>query len=89
MAKGIVEAALTMNPLEVQDMSKFIIEKIFSRPDIMQLHGIQTGIKMNEQIVFAGQFGKMGLKGDATCTRKTSGAASILTQKIIFSSYKF
>lgn len=81
MAKGIVEAALTQNPLEVQDLSKFIVEKIFTRPELLRLHGIQTGIKMKEQIVFASQFGKTGLKGDATCTRKTSGAASVLTEK--------
>lgn len=81
MAKGIVESALTMNPLEVSDLSQFIIEKIFTRPELLRLHGIRTGVKMKEQIVFASQFGKTGIKGDATCTRKTSGAASTLTQK--------
>jgi hypothetical protein len=81
MAKGIVESALTMNPIEVQDLSQFIIEKIFTRPELLRLHGIRTGVKMKEQIVFASQFGKTGIKGTATCTRKTSGAASTLTQK--------
>lgn len=81
MAKGIVESALTMNPIEVQDLSQFIIEKIFTRPELLRLHGIRTGVKMKEQIVFASQFGKTGIKGTAACTRKTSGAASTLTQK--------
>ncbi len=81
MAKGIVESALTMNPIEVSDLSQFIIEKIFTKPELLKLHGIQTGIKMKEQIVFASQFGKTGIAGAADCTRKTSGAASTLTQK--------
>lgn len=81
MAKGIVESALTMNPLEVQDLQEFIIEQVFNRPELLALHGIQTGVTMKEQIVFASQFGKTGIKGDATCGRKTSGAASVLTQK--------
>jgi len=81
MAKGIVESALTMNPIEVQDLSQFIIEKIFTRPELLRLHGIRTGVKMKEQIVFASQFGKTGIKGTAACTRKTSGAASTLTEK--------
>lgn len=80
MAKGIVESALTMNPLEVQDLQEFIIEQVLNRPELLALHGIQTGVKMKEQIVFASQFGKTGLKGD-TCDRQTSGAASVLTQK--------
>lgn len=81
MAKGIVESALTMNPIEVQDLQQFIIEQIFTKPELLRLHGIQTGIKMKEQIVFASQFGKTGIKGDGTCTRKTSGASSTLTEK--------
>lgn len=81
MAKGIVESALTMNPIEVQDLQQFIIEKIFTKPELLRLHGIQTGIKMKEQIIFASQFGKTGIKGTATCTRKTSGASSTLTEK--------
>lgn len=81
MAKGIVESALALNPIEVQDFQQFIIEQVFTKPELLAVHGIQTGIKMKEQIVFASQFGKTGLKGDSNCDRKTSGAQSILTQK--------
>jgi len=80
MAKGIVETALTMEPLEVQDFKDFIIEEIFSKPELMAIHGIQTGVKMKEQIVFASQFGKTGIKATG-CSRPTSGAQSILTEK--------
>jgi hypothetical protein len=81
MAKGIVESALTMNPIEVQDLNQFIIEQIFTRPELLRLHGIRTGVTMKEQIAFASQFGKTGLKGTSSCTRLTSGAASTLTEK--------
>ena len=81
MATGIDISGLTLNPLEVQEIQSFIIEQVFSRPDLMAIHGIQTGVTMKEQIVFASQFGKTGIKGDSTCTRKTSGAESVVTQK--------
>jgi len=80
MATGLDTTGLTLNPQEVQEIQSFIIEKVFTRPELLSLHGIQTGVKMKEQIVFASQFGKTGLKGSG-CDRQTSGAASILTQK--------
>ena len=81
MASGIDESALTLAAQEVMNTPEFILEKVFNRSALSELHDVQTGIKMKQQIVFASLFGKMGLKGDATCTRKTSGAKSTLTQK--------
>jgi hypothetical protein len=81
MANAIDLTGLTLNPLEVEDLGKFVIEQVFERPELNRLHNIQTGIKMQEQIVFASQFGKTGLKGDSTCTRKNSGAGSVMSEK--------
>lgn len=81
MASGIDESALTLAAQEVMNTQDFIIEKVFNRSALSELHNVRTGIKMKEQIVLASLFGKMGLKGDSTCTRKTSGASSTLTQK--------
>lgn len=81
MASIINEAALTMAAEEVYNSQDFIIEKVLNQSELSLLHTVVTGIKMKEQIVFAGQFGKMGLKADGTCTRKSSGATSVLTQK--------
>jgi len=82
MASGIDLSGLTLNPIEVQEIKDFIVERVFERPEFQAIHGtFKTGVKMKEQIVFASQFGKTGLLGDATCTRKTSGAKSTLTQK--------
>jgi hypothetical protein len=65
----------------VRDIAEIVIEKTFNREELTRIHNIQTGIQMQEQIVFASQFGKTGILGDATCTRKTSAAESVLTQK--------
>ena len=81
MASGINEAALTLAALEVMNTPEFILEKVFQKGNLADLHNVQTGITMKQQIILAGQFGKTGLLGDATCTRKTSGASSVLTQK--------
>jgi len=81
MAKGIDLSALSLNPQEVIDMASFIVEQVFNRPDINRLHNVQTGIKMQEQIIFASQFGKTGLKATSSCTRQTSGVSSTLSEK--------
>lgn len=81
MATAVNVSALTLNPKESLDWQSFVLERVFSRPELRRLHGVFTGLTMKEQIVLASQFGKTGVKGDATCTRKTSGAASTLTQK--------
>jgi hypothetical protein len=81
MAASVDLSGLTLNPEEVRNIAEFVIEKTFTREDLNRLHNIQTGIQMQEQIVFASQFGKTGIKGDSTCTRKDSGAQSTLTQK--------
>lgn len=78
---GIDLTGLTLNPIEVDDIKDFIIERVFEHPQIQAIHNIETGVKMQEQIVFAGQFGKTGLKKTTSCDRQTSGAESVLTQK--------
>lgn len=79
---GIDLTGLTLNPIEVQDIKDFIIERVFEHPSFEQVHGaIHTGVSVKEQIVFASQFGKMGLKKAASCDRQTSGALSTLTEK--------
>lgn len=82
MATGIDLSGLTLNPIEVQDIKDFIIERVFERPEFQMIHGrFETGVKMKQQIVFASQFGKTGLKKAASCDRQTSNPSSTLTQK--------
>lgn len=81
MATGIDLTGLTLNPIEVQDIQDFIIERVFEHPQIKAIHDMQTGINVKQQIILAGQFGKTGLKKAASCDRQTSGAQSALTEK--------
>jgi len=80
MANLLDVSALTLNPQEETDLRNFIFEAVFMNPDL-SIHTVQSGVTMKQQIVFAGKFGKTGIKGDATCTRKTSGEKIEATQK--------
>lgn len=80
MASKINISALTKNPVEVGEMGEFIVERVFQDPTLSAIHTVWTGIKMKEQIVFAGQLGLTGIK-DTSCTRPNSGASSVLTEK--------
>jgi hypothetical protein len=72
---------ITMNPEEIRDFAGFIIEQTFMRPELAALHGVSTGIKMKDQIVFAGRMGKVGLKGTANCDPQNSGAELSTSEK--------
>ena len=72
---------LTLNAQETQEFSKMIVEHTFAAPELSSLNNVIPGIKMKEQITFASQFGKMGVKADGACGRVTSNGSTILTQK--------
>lgn len=80
MASKIDISGLTKNPVEVGEMGQFIVEKTFGNPVLNAIHTVWTGIKTDEQIVFASQFGKTGIK-DSSCSRPNSGAQSVLSEK--------
>lgn len=80
MAHLLDVSLLTLNPKEQPDLEKFIQERIFEQPVLANIHRIWPGIKMKEQIVFAGLMGKTGI-ADPTCTRPTSGAGAAMSEK--------
>ena len=80
MASNIDITGLALNPLEVGDLGAFIVERTFEDPTLRSIHAVWTGVKMKEQIAFASQLSKTGIK-DSSCTRPNSGAKSIMTQK--------
>lgn len=82
MATGIDISAITLNLKEETDLQNFILERLFDRPELRRLHGVETGIKVNTQIVLASRMGMTGIKGDGTCDRKSSGAQSVLSEKV-------
>ncbi len=72
--------SLTLNAKENPDFAKFIIERIYERDALRTNHVVQTGITMDEQIVFASRMGKTGIKDPGT-TRPNSGAKPTLTEQ--------
>ena len=76
--------ALTLNPKEettFENVNKFLAALTYRRPEIKQLHAIDTGVTMKQQIVIPSLLGKTGLKGSSTCDRQASGARATLTEK--------
>jgi hypothetical protein len=74
-----VTSGFSFNPEELKDWSRVIDELTFGDPTLNELHDIETGIKYNEQIVFAGRMGLMG-KAVTGCTPNAVGGIT-LTEK--------
>jgi hypothetical protein len=80
MAAGLTTAGLTLNAKENPDFAKFVFERVFEQGNLGQNHRVWSGVKMQEQIVFASLFGKSGIT-DAGTARPNSGNKPTLTQK--------
>lgn len=80
MAAPMNIAGLTLNAKENPDFAKFIMERVFQQDALQTNHVVQTGITMDEQIVFAGRIGKTGIKDPGT-SRPNSGAKPTLTEQ--------
>lgn len=80
MASLIDTADLTLNPQEAELVSQAIFEKVYSKPQISNVHGIQTGIQMKTQIPFYGLIGAVG-KVSSGCTPNASTEKVNLTEK--------
>ena len=52
MASKIDVSGLTLNPEEAQQISEAVNEKVFISGELSQIHDIETGVSMNQQIVF-------------------------------------
>lgn len=80
MASKIDITGLTLNPLEQDAFQKFVFERTINKDILSKFHTVWPGVKMKEQIVFAGRLSKVGIK-DSNCARPKSGATATLTQK--------
>lgn len=80
MANTFNESNLTLNPLEQEDVSKFIQMKIAQQPLLTNIHDLVTGVTMKEQIVIVGRMGKTGI-ADPNCTLPNSGATVAFSEK--------
>lgn len=80
MAALDLTALTALNPKESTDFQQFIVERTYASPEIKALHNFVSGVTMKQQLILSSKLGKTGLKADG-CTRKNSGAKSILTEK--------
>lgn len=78
MASAIT-SAFSFNQEELKDISAIIGERFYTNPAIANLHDIETGIKYNKQIVFAGKKGLVASKMTGCAPNEISGIT--LTQK--------
>lgn len=80
MASLIDTADLTLNPQEALSASEAVFEAVYAKPQLADVHSVQTGIQMKTQIPF---FGRLGLVGKASsgCTPNSSAEKVNLTEK--------
>lgn len=76
MASLINNGTFTFNPEELKDLSQVIHQLTWGDQTLNQLHDIETGIKYNKQIVFAGNMGLMG-KAVVGCTPNEVGGITL------------
>jgi len=79
MATKIDVSALTLNPQEAQEVSEAVMEMVFVQNELADYHDIQTGVQMQQQIVFVGQLG-IGGETLTGCTPAEQDSLA-LTQK--------
>ncbi len=67
MASKLNVDALTLNPLEAQEVSEVVQEKVFVNTPLSLIHNIETGVQMKKQIVFLGNL-EVGGEALSGCT---------------------
>lgn len=80
MASAINISNITSNPLEVQSMGEFIVERAFGDKVLNSIHAVWTGVKMKQQIGFASRLGHTGIL-DSGCARPSTGAKVVFSEK--------
>lgn len=79
MASLVTVSSLTLNPQEVTEISRVILEKRFQYGELSRSHAIEMGVDMKQQIVFAGTIAD-SLKKATGCT-PNAGTGVAFTQK--------
>lgn len=71
MASKIDFSGLTLNSDEARETSQLVFEQTYARPEIANVHGIQTGVVMDRYIPILGQFDLVGLIDPGSCSVNT------------------
>ncbi len=81
MASKIDFSSLTLNSDEARETSQLVFESTYSRPEIKDTHGVQTGVEMDRYIPILGQFGLLGKIDPAGCSVNTEAGQIPVSQK--------
>jgi len=81
MASLIDLSSLTLNPQEALSASEAVFEMVYSKPAIDSVHMVATGIQMQTQIPFYGQYGLVGKKSLGSCNVNAETKSIEATQK--------
>jgi hypothetical protein len=69
MASTINFSTLTLTTEEATDVSMVVFEQVYSKPEIVGVHAIQTGVEMDRRIPILGQYGLVGKVDPAACNK--------------------
>lgn len=83
MATNLDITTLELNVKEPSSIGEFIVQEVLQQPAIANVHRVWDGIKMGQKIYFSEGMGKTGI-ADASCTRPTSGAKGVITEKEVY-----
>jgi len=72
---------ITFNGKEVQSIGEMIIEEVFAKPTLDQVHTIETGIVAKQQIGYAGRFTGLFGKKETGCEPEVDTKTIGFTQK--------
>lgn len=81
MASKINLAALTINEEEARDVSQAVFTRVYTKPELNNVHYLMTGVKMKTQIPIMGLLSGLIGKASSGCTPNTSTEVVALSEK--------
>lgn len=72
MAELIKLSDLTLNTEEARESSELVFEGLYVKPELAEVHDVQTGVEMDKRIPILGQFGLVGKLHAGSCASNTS-----------------
>lgn len=74
-------AALTINPVEVQDLREMIARAVYQSPDFLKFHTVVDGITKKTQILLDDSSGRAGWKATGCAVVQSGGMSIKLAEK--------
>lgn len=68
MASVIDFSTLTLNSEEARSLAECVQEQLYSKPELNQVHDIQTGVEMDKYIPILGKYGLVGKVDPGNCS---------------------